>query len=70
MGTTRVRECAHNPAAFADSQKCSKAASRADLNPESEFLIDTKAYNEVKVIIRMVYGALARFKSCAYGSIG
>jgi hypothetical protein len=40
------------------------------LNPELEILIDTKAYNEVKVIMRMAYGALARFKSCDEVSLG
>ncbi len=51
---------------FAASRKKSpKAASSADLNPESEILIDMKAYNQIKVIMRIVYGALARFESCS-----
>jgi hypothetical protein len=47
----------------------SKAASRADLNPELEILIDTKAYNGIKVIMRMVHGVLVRFKSSAEVSL-
>jgi len=35
---------------FPEVPKCPKAVSRADLVPELEILIDTKAYNEVKVI--------------------
>jgi hypothetical protein len=49
-------------------EKCPKAAFSADLNPELEILIDTKAYNEVKVIIRIVYGFLARFE-CRTGTL-
>ena len=32
-------------------EKRPKAASHTDLNPELEIKIDTKAYNEIKVII-------------------
>lgn len=59
-----------NPPVRRQCKKCPKAAPSADLNPESEVLIDTKAYNKVEVIMKMVYGALAMFKPCAEVSPG
>jgi hypothetical protein len=57
-------------ATFAGGGKCSKTGSSADLHPGPEIPIDTEAYNEVKVIMGMVYGAAARFHCFAEISIG
>jgi hypothetical protein len=54
-----AQKLSHKAAMFPEVPKCPKAASRTDLIPELEILIDTQAYNGVKVIMKC-YSAARR----------